>query len=433
MRLNRRAAAVSAGVAIAAIALAGCSSGEPTTEATLDPDEEVSISFSFWGNDVRAELYNEAIAAFEEEHSNIDVEVLFLSPIDYWEKRQIEAAGKGLPDVVTMDLAYLRQYSQSGSLLDLEPYLGTTIQTDGIEEQVLGAGAVDGVTTAVPLSTNSWGMFLNTTVLDEIGVEPFTEGTWDEYYEWMADVSAAATAAGIEAWGGVDPTTRFTNFELQLRAEGSQLFDDEGEPGFDKERLAEFWESAAAAREEGAVVPQQRVAEIQPLTAFDSAIGASDTTWDNSGSGFLGNLGEGYEIELLAPPLSVEGGKDLYLKASQMYSIAANSEHPAAAATLIDFLVNSPESGEIFGTNRGLPASKTARDAAELDEVSQQIAEYEASIADRLGDAPPVPIVGYGSLHEKFRQLGEELNFGTLTVDEAVDQFFSEMDVVLNQ
>lgn len=29
--------------------------------------------------------------------------------------------------------------------------------------------------------------------------------------------------------------------------------------------------------------------------------------------------------------------------------------------------------------------------------------------------------------------LGTELNFGTTTVDEAVTQFFSEMDVVLNQ
>jgi multiple sugar transport system substrate-binding protein len=424
-----------AGVALAAVVgLTGCASAAPSdAQPTVDPDEEVSITFTFWGNDVRAELYNEAIAAFEDQHANIDVDIIFLAPTEYWEKRQIEAAGGGLPDVVTMDLAYLRQYSESGSLLDLEPYLGTIIQTDPIDPQVLSAGVVDDVTTAVPLSTNSWGMFLNTTLLEELGVEPFTDGTWDDYDEWISEVSAAGRAAGVDVWGGVDPNTRFTNFELQLRAEGSYLFDDAGEPGFDKKRLAEFWESNQSLREAGDLVPQQRIAEVQPLTAFDSALSASDTTWDNSGAGFLANLGEGYEIDLLAPPLSVEGGNDLYLKASQMYSIATNSEHPAAAATLIDFLINSPESGEIFGTNRGLPASETARDAADLDEMSQKIADYEASIADRLGEAPPVPIVGYGSLHEKFRQLGEELNFGTMTVDQAVDQFFAEMDVVLNQ
>lgn len=431
---NRRAAALGLAAGLAAAGLTGCGSAAPDgPQATVDPNEDVSITFSFWGNDVRAELYDEAIAEFEEQHPNIDVDVLFLAPTEYWEKRQVEASGGGLPDVVTMDLAYLRQYSQSGTLMDLEPYLGSIIQTDPIDDQVLQAGVVDGVTTAVPISTNSWGMFLNTTLLEQLGVEPFEDGSWDDYYDWIAEVSEAAKAAGVEVWGGVDPNTRFTNFELQLRAEGKDLFDEDGEPGFDKERLAEFWESNAHLREAGALVPQQRIAEVQPLTAFDSAISASDTTWDNSGSGFLGNLGEGYEIELLAPPLSVDGGKDLYLKASQMYSIASNSTQPAAAATLIDFLINSPESGEIFGTNRGLPASETAREAADLDEMSQQIADYEASIADRLGDAPPVPIVGYGSLHEKFRQLGEELNYGTMTVDQAVDEFFAEMDVVLAQ
>ena len=44
-----------------------------------------------------------------------------------------------------------------------------------------------------------------------------------------------------------------------------------------------------------------------------------------------------------------------------------------------------------------------------------------------------MPIVGYGTLEEKFRQIGTELNFGTMTVDEAVSEFFTEMDVVLNQ
>jgi multiple sugar transport system substrate-binding protein len=419
---------------LATAGLMGCASSAPEAASpTVDPDENVSITFSFWGNDVRAELYEQAVAEFETQHPNIDVDVLFLAPTEYWEKRQVEASGGGLPDVVTMDLAYLRQYSSNGTLMDLEPYLGSIIQTDPIDEQVLQAGVVDGVTTAVPISTNSWGMFLNTTLLEQLDVEPFEDGSWDDYYDWIAEVSQAAADAGVDVWGGVDPATRFTNFELQLRAEGKDLFDEQGEPGFDKERLTEFWEQGADARESGAVAPQQRIAEVQPLTAFDSAISASDTTWDNSGSGFLGNLGEGYEIDLLAPPLSVDGGKDLYLKASQMYSIAANSKHPAAAATLIDFLINSPESGKIFGTNRGLPASETARDAADLDEMSQQIADYEESIADRLGDAPPVPIVGYGSLHEKFRQLGEELNFGTMTVDQAVDEFFAEMDVVLAQ
>jgi multiple sugar transport system substrate-binding protein len=428
-RTARRTALVAAFAASTAVVLASCAGGsEPQTAATVDPDEEVSISFAFWGNDVRAELYDEAIAEFESQHPNIDVQVLFLAPQDYWEKRQVEAAGKGLPDVLTMDLAYIRQYAENGALLDLEPYLGDIIQTDDIDEQLLGSGVVDGVTTAVPLSTNAWGLFLNTTLLDSIGVEPFAGGSWEDYYEWMAEVSSAGAG---NVWGSVDPTTRLVNFENVLRAQDKNLFNDDGTPGFEEADLLDFWGKAAEAREAGAFIPQQRVEEVAPLTAFDSALTVSDTQTDNTAGGYLGNLGEGYEIEIVAPPLDEKGAKDLYLKASQLYSIAANSEHPAAAATLLDFLVNSPESGEIFGTNRGLPASKTALEAAELDPTSQMIVDYEASISDRLGAAPPAPVVGYGTLHEKFRALGEEVNHGLITPEEAVSRFFTEVDVVL--
>ena len=79
-----------------------------------------------------------------------------------------------------------------------------------------------------------------------------------------------------------------------------------------------------------------------------------------------------------------EGAKDLYLKPSMLHSVAANTEHPEASAMLVDFLINSEESGQIFGTNRGLPASTVALEAAELDELSEQIKQYEADIADRL-------------------------------------------------
>jgi multiple sugar transport system substrate-binding protein len=96
-------------------------------------------------------------------------------------------------------------------------------------------------------------------------------------------------------------------------------------------------------------------------------------------------------------------------------------------------MVNSTEVGAIFGTNRGMPASETQREGVEMDAIAQQILDYEASIADRVGDPPPVPIVGYGSIEAKFKELGQELAFGTLSVDDAVSQLFTEIDVVLNQ
>ena len=61
----------------AGLVLAGCSGGSEPAD-TMDPNEEVTLDLAFWGNDVRAELYNEVIAAFEEEYPNITVNSSFL-------------------------------------------------------------------------------------------------------------------------------------------------------------------------------------------------------------------------------------------------------------------------------------------------------------------------------------------------------------------
>lgn len=423
-----------AGVAFAAgavMVLAGCA-GSPAAEpaASYDPDEKVSLDLAFWGNDDRAALYNEAIAAFNEEYPNITVNASFLGFPEFFEKRQTEAAGGNLPDVMQFDYTYMRQYSQNNLLLDLDPFLGNIIDTEPLSENILGIGVVDDVTTGLPIGTNAWGLFTNPVLVEKSGAPEWDGGDWEDYTDWMAEVTEGS---GGTVWGGQDFTGRIQNFEVQLRAEGSAVFTEDGEPGFDEERLAEFWESGEKARD-GVVIPQQRLEEIAPKFGFETGLTASELSWDNFGAGYLAGLGAGYtELGLVEPPVTEEGAKDLYLKPSMLHVASAKTEHPEAAATLINFLINSPQSGEIFGTNRGLPASETALEGAELDALSQQVKDYQESIAERLGDAPPVPIVGYGTLEEKFRQLGMELNFGTLTVDEAVSQFFAEMDVVLNQ
>jgi len=429
---TKRTAAIIAAATGTALVLAGCSGGGGGG-GEYDPDEEITLNFTFWGNDVRADLYNEAIALFNEEYPNISVSTSFLPFPDYWERRQTEAAGGGLPDVMQTDLSYLRQYAENNLLLDLEPYLGEQIDTEPFDEALLSAGAVNDITAGIPISTNAWGLFSNPTLLAEIGVEDFAGGDWDDYTAWIEDTTEAAQAAGVDAWGAGDWTGRIQVFELQQRAQGEDLFTEDGEPNFTEDDVRDFWNQTSEQREAGVFIPQQRVEEQLPLGAFDTALTASEMTWDNFGAGYLANLGEGYpELNLVAPPVTEEGAQDLYQKASMLLSAAEGTDHPEAAAIFIDFMINDPEVGAVFGTNRGLPASETARSNADLAGLDAQIEEYEASIADRLGETPPVPIVGYGNIEEEFRVLGTELAFGTITVDEAVDRLFTEMDVILN-
>jgi len=425
MSRTSRSLAFTVPLILVATALGGCAA------SPADGDGEITLDFAFWGNDLRAEMYDEALALFADEHPEITVRTSFLAWAEYWEKRQTEAAGGGLPDVIQMDMNYLRQYAQNGLLLELDPFLGSVIDADAVPENVRGNGVIDDGLVGLTISTNALGMFLNPRLAEEVGVDGFAGGTWADYDLWLAEVHERAQALGLSVWGGANYATSLQVFETMQRAAGEDLFTEDGEPNFTREDVAAYWGQGIGLLEAGIVTPQRRLEELRPLTAFDAAEQVSSIDWDTMGIGYLANLGEGYpELEIVAPPVTVPGAKDLYQKAGMLLSAASNTDHAESAAVLIDFLSNDPRVGEIFGTNRGIPASTTALEGAEISGIDAQVLAYENSVADRLGAAPPVPPVGYGSLDLLFRTLGEELGHGTVTVDEAVERLFSEMDVL---
>ena len=424
-RRHTRSATITAGIGIAslAFALAGCSG---SSGGEYDPDEEVTLTFTWWGNDDRAARYQQVIEAFNEEHPNITVNGSFSDFPSYWEKRQTEAAGGGLPDVWQFSDSYLRQYAENGMLADLSEY-DDLVDTTTFDEGLLATGALDGTQYSLPLGYSTWAVFLNDDVLAEHDIEPYPGGTsYEEYSAWMAEVTEATEGA---VYGGTDYTQRIQNFENVLRAQGGNLFTEDGELGFTEEQLTEFWESGAADRD-GVVIPQQKLEEISPVSGFGANLTASESSWSNFVASYLADSGAS-SITIAAPPTAEQGAADLYRQAGLQMAVSSTSDHPEAAAIFLDFVVNSPEAGEIFGTSLGFPASSSKLEGAALEGADAQVADFLASVEDRIGEAPPAPVVGYGSLEQKFWDLGKELGLGTVSVDDAVSQFFAEADVIL--
>jgi len=429
---SRRAATALAATAVAVLALTGCAGAGPATSeggSSFDPDKNVTVNFTWWGNDDRASKYTEAIALFEKEYPNVKVNGTFTDYPSYWEKRTTEAAGGGLPDVMQFDYSQMDSFGSRGLLYNLTPEYGTNIDVDAIPETALGVGDIDGKSYGLISSTNAWAMFQDKTLLSSVGVEPYAGGTsWDDYYEWIADV----TAKGNGVYGGSDPTQRIQNFELVLRQNGGNLYTDDGKLGFDKKDLTSFWESAADIRKSD-IVPQQRLEELNPVSGFGANIAASELTWDNFGAGYLADSGKSVDdLVLTTPPTSDADAKDLYLKPSMLLAMSSKTKVGAAGAKLIDFLTNSPEVGKIFGASRGIPASETQRDGADLSGQDANVLAYEESITDRLGDAPPLPPEGAASIEQKFWDLGKSIDLGAISVDDAVKQFFDEAEIALN-
>ncbi|MCM3696649.1 ABC transporter substrate-binding protein [Microbacterium oleivorans] len=406
--------------------LTGCGSAGSGEQAEYDPDEKVSLDFAWWGNDDRAARYNELIAAFNEEYPNITVKTTFTDFPSYWEQRQVEAASGSLPDVFQFSDSYLRQYGESGAILDLAE-VADQIDFTTFEDSLLSTGRLDGVQYSLPTGYSLWANFVNQDLLDAQGLDlPEAGSSFEEFDDWLAEVTEKT---GGDPFGGTDYTQRIQVFELQLRAAGKSLYTPEGELGFTEEELSDFWQSGAGLRD-GVTIPQQQLEEISPVSGFGATRTISEMSWSNFLGGYLADSGAS-SIAIVAPPTAEPGAKDLYRQGGLQVAISSRTEHPEAAALFLDYVVNSPEAGEIFGTTLGFPASTSKLEGATLEGPDQQVADYIESVSDRIGDAPPAAVVGYGSLEQKFWDLGKELGLGTKTVDAAVSEFFAEAEVIL--
>lgn len=437
MRITRKAAGAAAAAVAVALTLTACGGGAETTEPgsaeKVSTDEDITISLAWWGDDDRAAKYEKAVDLFEKAHPNITVQTQFQAWDDYWTARATEAAGGALPDVIQMDLSYLRQYGATGQLLDLDGQTGVNLNLDGIDDSLLASGQIDEGQYGVPTSTNTLATFYNADVLKQIGVEPLAEGyTWDDYTAWIEKVSEAGKGEKPAIYGSGDYTGTFWFFLQWLIQQGVEPFTADGQLNFDETQMTEWLNQGQELRDSGAFFPIKRAKQLEPLSGFTKSEVAGESSWDNFLASYVAETGD--EIKMLPMP-SGENGPQQFYKPSMLLSASAQSEQSEAAAALIDFLINYPEVGTIFGTSKGVPAVQAQIDAMDVEpgSVDEQVVQFEEDVADVVTESAPVPVEGFGEIEAEFKRLSEELQYGSLSVDEFVTQWFSFADSAVKQ
>lgn len=383
---------------------------------------KITLRYSWWGNADRAKKMQQALDLYKTKNPNIVITPSFQEYKDYWTKIATETAGGNAPDVLQMDFSYLREYADRHVLLDLTTQEGKGLDVTKLLPAFGGAGQINGKRLAVPIGGNTWSMYYDPAAFAKAGVaEPKLGWTWDDYYVAMDKITKADEG---RMWGGADPGGRLYNLEAQLRQRGKLLFTEAGKLGFTKEELTEFWRKGEDLRAAKSVIPAAKIAEIEPKPAMSADLIASEPGWDNFLIRYAGETKRALKLGPL--PTNTPGRLGQYLKPSMLLSASGKTKHPEEAAKLIDFLINDPEVGKIFGANRGIPASKVQRDAAQFTGPEKAIVDYEDGIADQLQKTPPAPPKGAGTIEAAFLRINEELAYDKVDLTAAVEQFFKE-------
>src|SRR5690606_24709511 len=309
------------------------------------------------------------------------------------------------------------------------------LDTSDLIESALAAGRIDGGLYTIASGVNAFSVVADPQIFQEAGVEfpDDTSWTWQDYL----DISVAITEAtdgelyGAQAFGSNEAL-----FNIYARQRGESLYNPDGSLGFSAETLADFWSLSLEQTRRGGTPPAAEPVEIGATRPDQSLLatnrGAMGTWWTNQLGALSGAAGR--ELVLLRQPGESEGVQPgMYFKPAMSYSISARTEHPREAAMFVDFLLNSPEAGELLLNDRGLPANLKVREhiSSLLPPAEQQVADFTTEIGPELADPPPPPPTGAGAVVSIIQRLDEEVLFERLTPMEAAERFIQEVESVI--
>lgn len=422
---TRRKTLTVAGLAAAAlvIGLAGCAS-EPEAEGPVE------IRFTWWGGDARHELTNQALDAFEAANDDIKVVRDFGGFDGYLDKITTQYAGGNSPDVIQLYNEVLVEFADRGQLWDLNQAVEDgSLSLDGWPQDVVDMTTVGGELAALTFGSTTHAFIYDETASAEYGVETPADGySWDDLKTYSAAVSKASDG---KVWGTTDLSHSYQIFEVWAKQNGEEFLDADG-IGFTQATLEDFWQYWADMREAGAV-PTPDVSTEYVGTPYDAVVQGVVTSTFLFTNQFQ-SVADSTPSELSIARMPGEGSTPgQYLRSAMNLTVSSQSDHPEAAARLVDFLLNSEEGNEILGTDRGFPSNADVFSVATktLEGPSAEAAAIFESVRESGSPAPVPAPIGSAAVNTLFAEYAQKVQFDQLSVTDAATQFLAAAEAEL--
>lgn len=420
-----------AGLAAVVLLLAGCGTSGPPADDSPDaePVIEGTVDLSYWGSATRTEKYNEINALFEAANDGVTVQASSTDFVSYFDQLNVQAASRNMPCVTTLQTRQLNDYTTNGTLTDLQPLIDAgQIDVGDIPDNLLDTGrGPDGKLYMIPFGVAWNATAVNSAMAEEYDIELLPEGyTWDDYEEWLDDASSKLPD-GIAATDdqGQDPPV----FSAWVISQGEQMFSDEGQIGFPKSVLEDYWDMWQDYADAGYTSSaQQNAEEAAQLEQFDVTLGKS-----LSGA-IAGNAlpaiqaaNPAANMVSMAFPSGESGLGNMFFVSG--YSIPVTCDNIDTAAAYIDFWSNDDEASTVFASDNGAVANARQLEDQIANPVSpgvQYVLEQYQYILEQNVPAQTMP-PGYNAVFEAaFKRTYQDIAFDRKTVKEAVDAFFIE-------
>ena len=415
------------------------SAAEAASVAGLSSDP-VTLTMSWWGGESRHNAYQEALKAFSAEHTTITVNPTFAAWSGWEDTMSTKFAGGVAEDVCQINWNWLYNYSGNGqTFLDLNS-VTDYLDMSQWDDAKLGACNVANAQQCVPISMTGRIFYWNMTTFNKAGItevpateddlfaagKAFQEKLGDDYYplhlgaydRMILMVFYLESKYGKD-WA--DPVTSTLNYTEDEIAEGLSFIKSLVD-GHVMMNLKDYYSanSDTATHQSNEWI----TGKIAGIFEWDSAATKySSALDDDNKDGFT--VGE--EIKFG----DYNGG---FSKVSMGLAITKTCEHPAEAATLINFLLNEEKGASIMGSECGIPASKAGLGYAQaagavkdlVADANAKVMAFTTNKLDPLFENNDLKASGTGIYQEVF----DNIDYGDETPEEAVNGLLDGMESV---
>ena len=415
------------------------SSAAAASVAGLSSDP-VTLTMSWWGGESRHNAYQEALKAFSAEHSNVTVNPTFAAWSGWEDTMSTKFAGGVAEDVCQINWNWLYNYSANGqTFIDLNS-VTDYLDMSQWDDAKLAACNVANAQQCVPVAMTGRIFFWNMTTFNKAGItevpktlddlmnagKAFQEKLGDDYYplhlgaydRMILMVFYLESKYGKD-WA--DPTTSTLNYTADEIAEGIDFIKSLVD-GHVIMSLPTYYGSNGdnAAHQSNEWITGKMAGIFE---------------WDSSATKYQDALDEenkpGFTVGEEIKFGDYNGG---FSKVSMGLAITKTCEHPAEAATLINFLLNEEKGASIMGSECGIPASKAglkfAQDAGAVKslvaEANAKVMAFTTNKLDPLFENNDLKASGTGIYQEVF----DNIDYGDETPEEAVNGLLDGMESV---
>lgn len=428
--LNRRTFTLGA-TALGATALAGCSRFSNDSGASSS-DGSVELSFVWWGDSARAEATEAALRRFEEKNPGITVRTEFQDSGPYQDKLATRIAAGDAPDLFAVPNRGLREYASRGALMDLST---AEVDTTGIEDTVLDLGTVEGTLYGVAAGLNTLGVVFRKQHLIDAGLElpDGLDWSWEDYEELSRRITENTAAA---VYGSGYSTVAETANITWTRQQGEDFYTADGTLGASRESIAAWYALNNRFRESGAL-PPAGYSDVMGNSAEQQLISqnkvASQFFATNNFKSY--NEASGGDLLILRMPgETTEVRRGHSIDCSMVWSLSSQTEHPAEAAALLDYLLNDPEAYTEMMTTRGVPPNREVTEAIRGTLHPDDLAATDYLLALQEEDLPTSYVYPKGAtaMADEIGTVSVEIEFGRMTPEQAADALIRVGDTELS-